>query len=71
MQGILKCFDLVVIFVIVITKINNHKKSVACFFFPIIIFCMWQKINTSSLNDINTISHLCSKSLQMFKNILN
>ena len=36
-----------------------------------IIFCMWQKINTSSLNDINTISYLCSKSLQMFKNILN
>lgn len=53
------------------SKINNQSQSVACFFFPIIIFCMWQKINTSSLNDINTISHLCSKSLQMFKNILN
>ena len=53
------------------SKNKQSTQSVACFFFPIIIFCMWQKINTSSLNDINTISHLCSKSLQMFKNILN
>lgn len=53
---------------------SKNKQSISIcslLFFPIIIFCMWQKINTSSLNDINTISHLCSKSLQMFKNILN